>query len=379
MAGGIYVLQESGQLVEMKEHEYDSEDLLQSLLARYPSLLAGDQIDPAAPRRWALVRREAALPSEEGGSDRWSVDHLFLDQDAIPTIIEVKRSSDTRIRREVVGQMLDYAANAVVYWLVERLRSMFDATHGDGAEEVLAGLVGDAPDADPEAFWQRAKTNLQAGRVRLVFVADIISSELQRVVEFLNQQMDPAQVLAVEIRQYVGQGLKTLVPRVIGQTAEAQQKKGTGTPVSGAGRWDETSFMSAITERKGEAVAGVARALLEWAQERGLRLWWGRGIRDGSFFPMLDRGGKTYWTVAVWTYGTLEIQFGQLKTSPPFDQEAQRMELRERLNAIPGVNIAAESVGKRPNVQLSIFTEPDRLRQLLAVLDWVVEQYGASR
>jgi len=38
-----------------------------------------------------------------------------LDQDAIPTIVEVKRSTDTRIRREVVGQMLGYAANAVVY------------------------------------------------------------------------------------------------------------------------------------------------------------------------------------------------------------------------------------------------------------------------
>jgi hypothetical protein len=32
----------------------------------------------------------------------------------VPTLLEVKRSSDTRIRREVVGQMLDYAANGVV-------------------------------------------------------------------------------------------------------------------------------------------------------------------------------------------------------------------------------------------------------------------------
>jgi hypothetical protein len=34
-----------------------------------------------------------------------------FDQNAVPTLVEVKRSSDTRIRREVVGQMLDYAAN----------------------------------------------------------------------------------------------------------------------------------------------------------------------------------------------------------------------------------------------------------------------------
>lgn len=36
--------------------------------------------------------------------------------------MEVKRSTDTRIRREVVGQMLDYAANGVRYWPAEELR-----------------------------------------------------------------------------------------------------------------------------------------------------------------------------------------------------------------------------------------------------------------
>ena len=48
------------------------------------------------------------------------------------------------------------------------------------------------------------KTNLQAGKIRLIFVADVIPSELRRIVEFLNQQMDPGEVLAVEIRQYAG-------------------------------------------------------------------------------------------------------------------------------------------------------------------------------
>jgi hypothetical protein len=61
----------------------------------------------------------------------------------------------------------------------------------------------------------------------MVFVADIIPKELRRIVEFLNSQMSSAEVLAVEIRQYVGQGLKTLVPRVIGLTAEAEARKGT--------------------------------------------------------------------------------------------------------------------------------------------------------
>ena len=61
MDGCIYLIQENGQLVEMNEAAYDSEDLLQQLLAKYPNLLAGDQMDRAAPRRWLLISREATL------------------------------------------------------------------------------------------------------------------------------------------------------------------------------------------------------------------------------------------------------------------------------------------------------------------------------
>jgi hypothetical protein len=111
VAGRVYLLKEDSKLLAMDEAPYDSESLLQKLLADHPDLLAGDQIDAEEPRRWLLVTREIAVPGEQDGAGRWSLDHLFLDQDAIPTLVEVKRSSDTRIRREVVSQMLDYRAN----------------------------------------------------------------------------------------------------------------------------------------------------------------------------------------------------------------------------------------------------------------------------
>jgi hypothetical protein len=218
VSGGVYLVQGDGDLVEMGEQDYASEARLQELLAKYPNLLAGDQIDGDEPRRWLLLDREVSLATEEGGTGRWSVDHLFLDQDAVPTIVEVKRSADTRLRREVVGQVLDYAANAVVYWPLETLRARFEEGRDDPEQDLIDFL--DDLSADPEVFWRKVKTNLQAGKVRLMFVADEIPVELRRIVEFINGQMDPAEVLAVEIKQYVGGDSKVLVPRVMGQTVE---------------------------------------------------------------------------------------------------------------------------------------------------------------
>jgi len=376
MSGGMYLIQNDGRLVEMNERAYDSEDLLQGLLATYPNPLAGDQIDRLAPRRWLLITREMAIPSEEDGAGRWSVDHLFLDQDAIPTLVEVKRSSDTRIRREVVGQMLDYAANAVVYWPIETIRARFEThcqLHGRDPEQTVAAFL--APESDPEAFWQQVKTNLLARKIRLVFVADVIPPELQRIVEFLNEQMRTAEVLAVEIRQYVGQGVKTLVPRVLGQTAEAQQQKTTTS--RSTHQWDEASFFKEIETSRSMDEARIDRQILAWARAHGLRIWWGKGSQDGSCFPVLDIKERSYTLFCLWTYGKVEVQFQWLKEQPPFADDALRRELLRRLNQIPGVAIPDDRIARRPSFSLAALQNDVALQQFLATFDWVIQEIQA--
>ena len=79
MGTGIYLVGDDRKLVEMVEQPYAKEDLLQELLADHPSLLAGGQIDSAAPRRWLLVSREVGVPDGTEASDRWAVDQVFLD------------------------------------------------------------------------------------------------------------------------------------------------------------------------------------------------------------------------------------------------------------------------------------------------------------
>jgi hypothetical protein len=371
MAGNIYLLKDSNQLVEMKEHTYDSEDLLQTLLAQYPNLLAGDQINSSIPRRWLLVKREKEVPSQEGEGGRWAVDHLFLDQDGVPTLVEVKRSSDTRIRREVVGQMLDYAANATAYWSIEKIRAQFEtncSTQGLDPNNVLQTFLEEQTDHDQ--FWQNSKTNLQAGKIRLIFVADEIPNELRRIVEFLNAQMDPAEILAVEIKQFVGQGMKTLVPRVFGQTAMAERKK--GGPDGDSKQWDEVSFFQELESKRGSEEANIARKFLTWGREHMSRTWWGRGKQTGSCVPVLDANNNWYSVIYLFTNGTLQVTFGQFGVRVPFNDENKRAELIRRFNAIPGISFPENP--KYPGLDLSTFKNNIVMGQFLDVLNWAVDQ-----
>ncbi len=54
------------KLTPMIETDYESEDILQVLLSRYPDLLPGDQISPENPRQWLLVSRKMAARSVLG-------------------------------------------------------------------------------------------------------------------------------------------------------------------------------------------------------------------------------------------------------------------------------------------------------------------------
>lgn len=367
MSSRIFLVDEDQGLISMTEQVYDSEALLQVLLADYPDLLASDQIGNE-PRRWLLISREVSVPDREVNSfRRWSLDHLFLDQDGIPTLVEVKRSSDMRIRREVVGQMLDYAANAVAYWKLDEIRARFEAQcedvdPGDVLEEEL-GITS------ASVFWQMVETNLRAGKIRLIFVADEIPNELRRIVEFLNEQMNPAEVLAIAIRQYVGQGLQTLVPTLYGHTAKAQ-----GTKSKGDGqRWTETTFFPELAARQSQQESNIAHKILEWAQSRGLRIWWGEGKRSGSFIPILDIDEQSHYPIAVWTNGGIEIQFQHLQNRSPFDSLELRGELLNKLNEIHGISLPDDSLSRRPSFPIKALTDDDCLAQFIAVLDWFIE------
>jgi len=366
----IFVISDNGELIELSDQPYDSEKLLQRLLAQHPSVLAGDQMGGGAPLKWLLVATENGIPDKEGGAERWSVDHVFIDQNAVPTLVEVKRSTDSRIRREVVGQMLDYAANAVLYWPVETIRERFVETCRErevDPDMVVADFLPPNAHTDTTVaiaqFWETVETNLRAGKLRLIFAADIIPPELRRIVEFLNEQMNPAEVVAVEIRQYVGTGLRTLVPTVI------RSSKRIAMVDRSAVRWDRDAFLESVSQHRGVEIRDLAVTILEWARTRCPTQWWGRGRKLGSCYLGISHGGINYYAFSIWTSGRIEIPFQWLRSKSVPQPLAEAF--AERLNAIPGIAISRDFLTRRPTFDMALLREPEGLFQFLSSIEWL--------
>src|SRR4051812_36734574 len=94
---GIFLIK-GGDLIVLRQTPYQSEDLLQKALADFPAVLAGGTTATGGTNDLLLVRREMGIPKSEATGSSFSVDHLFLDSQGVPVVVEVKRATDTRIR-----------------------------------------------------------------------------------------------------------------------------------------------------------------------------------------------------------------------------------------------------------------------------------------
>ena len=176
----IYTSDKAGSLEALEETPFASEGELQTLIAEHPELIDGEQIRPGDARRWILVTREKGIAASAGGGAVWAVDHLIVDQDAVPTLVEVKRGSNPEVRRTVVGQLLEYAAHASESWSAAELREAFehDATaRGRDPGDELATLLGTDGEPRRRSFgttypriWQRDACACCSSRTRYLIL-----------------------------------------------------------------------------------------------------------------------------------------------------------------------------------------------------------------
>ncbi|MTD47317.1 hypothetical protein GKE82_24230 [Conexibacter sp. W3-3-2] len=351
---GIFV-RDGERYVAMTEAPFDAEAVLQQLIAQHPQVLVDER---GGQPRLLLLEREAGLGDDPATGSRFSLDHLFLDARGVPTLVEVKRSSDTRGRREVVAQMLDYAVRLADSYPLARITELLEAAAAGAGRGLGEHLEAELGAGDPDAFLALVGANLEVERLRLVFVSDRIHPDLERIISFLDRHLDAIAVTAIEVRQYVDADghHQTIVPRIItSPTAVGPSPRPRARSITPA-------QLTASLEEHHAGSSAVLLEILAWATSReDLKVHWNTRsadirLRDGAI------------VLRAWNDGSLELHVDTLHRREPnrWDHAAIAALLSE-LEMIPGVTFTRNRQ-RWPRTPLAGLAAPDDLQRFLSAV-----------
>ncbi len=304
----LYLLEDDYAL-EMTNTPFENEDYLQRIIEKTPDLVARPTEGQTPPRHF-LVKREKSAKAPD--STELSLDHLIVDADGIPVLVEAKRGSNTQIRRLVIAQILDYACRASS-WTAEELERDFKATNPNSDFEL------------PKDFWDKVKKHLDDGEFRLVIAADDIPVSLRMLIEFLDKAMPKIEVYGVELRPYVSNGKTMLFSSIVGNATSMTEKP---TAVKGRRTWDDEAFSQYLHANGLQKVVGIVDAI----RSEAVKLGYEKVLGQGAFFPsfLAKLNGLRVFTVSVWEYGgnlvpSIEICPEQLSVFMGEDWPAERV------------------------------------------------------
>ena len=166
----VLIRRAGGSWREPETTSYANEKELQDLLKTSSSLLPDAEPSAVADEFW--------IP-EVG-----SVDLVAVDAQGQLTLVECKLNANPEIRRAVIGQILAYAGGL---WRMSYgdFAAGFAARAGQSLESAVAKVAGD--DLDEDQFRKALAQTLAAGGFRLIIAVDAITTELKRIVEYLNE------------------------------------------------------------------------------------------------------------------------------------------------------------------------------------------------
>lgn len=354
MVNSLYLMSGENAL-PAKEHHYEYENELQRLIECNPQLVSYAPDDA----QLILIQREFAVSDDFG----LSLDHLFVDQNGVPVLVEVKRAVDTRIRREVVAQVLDYASCASG-WNVDTLRQLFREANGD-SEGILEAY-------DTDEFWDAVATNLKAERLILVFAADKIPGRLQTIIDFLNRNLNGIRVYGVEIRQFQTNDSSLLSSSIVTNLSAGSEQ----VALSSRRNWSAESMLEYIEGDCGRPVANVCNALIQYAEQLGFHNRFGEKVVRPTF---LSKRPDKYWFFQIcYSTHTMPIvslyvdNFTTKLKQGPTPDEFKRI-FTERL----GLDSQCVHLTKGfVNIDLLGLLEPEKLNAFLAVLTELMEKGG---
>jgi hypothetical protein len=194
-----------------------SENDLRDLVFAWPQMLPLHEIDPGF-GRIISVAKELVIP------DVGRIDALLVDERGKLIVIEAKLWRNPQARREVVGQILDYARELARFTYEDLQRQVSIATKRSG--NVLYELAREAGSLVDEArFVDQVSRDLKAGRFLLLIVGDGITEGTHRIGEFLSSHAGLAFDFGmVEVAHYrfvdpaTGMERSIVQPRLIART-----------------------------------------------------------------------------------------------------------------------------------------------------------------
>lgn len=336
--------------------QYEDEAALQLILRRSPELVPGSE-----------ERRPTVVVDEFPVSFGWA-DLVGVSATGWITVVECKLRANPDIRRTIVGQVLAYGAAMWQLTYSEFDRGWQTRAGLPLADHVARELADVDPGWDAAAFAEAVAANLEAGRFTLVVAVDDITPELQRIIEYLSRHTDSElAVVALELG-YVADGEhEILVPQAYGVEIAERKSEGRGP----RRQWNEQSFFADLQARRPPEEVAVARALLEWGQQRMTRIAWGTGAQTGSFYPMLDQDTIAHSVLIVNSSGRVQVPFGYMASRPPFTDDRLGNEFAAKLTAA-GFNVGPWG-NRWPSIALSRLVDEGALSRFLVILDWAAD------
>lgn len=191
-----------------------AESQIQRLVFDHPEVLPIRELDDTfAP----------AIPvGMELGTAAGPIDALYISPSGGITVVEAKLWRNPEARREVVGQIIDYAT-ALSSWSYENLDEVCVRVSGQSLWRLVASHIdGEVPN-DEASFIDAVSRNLHNGRFLLLVVGDGIREEVERMVSYV--QTSPRlqfHLALVELRIYSSDDdrIRLVVPSIVAKTAE---------------------------------------------------------------------------------------------------------------------------------------------------------------
>ena len=376
----VYVLGEGTSAKPLKRLRCKDEGTeLQDLLENNPQLLPSEQIYPDNPPQWLLIKREMPVLDPSTGAARWSIDFLYVDHMAIPTLVECKRCDDTRSRREVIAQMMEYAANGHHYWSAEELQAHAQESIG-GLDQLNSWItqVG-AVGGSSGAFFEAAVANLRKATMRLIFFLEESPNELRSLVEFLNNQLKETEVLLVEARLYDSPSGRIVVPWLFGYSEEARvaKRESRALATRQTSERGESAFRAAV-EGSGlsNEVTDAIRTLLDaWPPSTHGSTGWTFGVNAIFMIPSIMR---TRGLFHLARNGDIQLYFGYWNSEAYSDVSTAQTLLKNEFSANIAAHFGVAFTDKQMRSFPSLRTAQwvNKLPELLSIVKSITDKYA---